>query len=111
MPQVIPILNVPNQSFSVQLDENFYNFDIFSTNGAMSFNLSRNNIVLLTGFRLVSGSLLMQYPYLENQMGNFFFRTLNQSIADYAQFGISQNLIYLSNAELLLIRTGLPLTG
>jgi hypothetical protein len=104
MPQIIPLQNIPNQKFSVQLDENYYNFDIYSTSGAMSFDLSRNGVVLLTGFRIVSGSLWLRYPYLEDFQGNFFLRTLNNSIADYTQFGISQNLIYLSNAELIAIR-------
>lgn len=55
MPQIILLQNAPNQSFSIQLDENFYDFDIFSTNGAMSTNITRNSILLLSGFRIVSG--------------------------------------------------------
>lgn len=104
--QQIPLQAIPNQSFTVQLDDRFYNMALKTANGIMALDISRDNQVLLTGARVVAGTPLLPYNYLENSSGNFIFITANEELPDYAQFGVTQSLLYASNDELEAIRGG-----
>jgi hypothetical protein len=105
----IPLANVPNQSFSCNVGGNFYDISIYAIIGnidpaniIMAFNVTRNNITLLTGQRAVSGWPVIPYLYLES--GNFIMVTMNDDYPDYNQFGTTQFLIFASQEELELIR-------
>lgn len=101
----IPITNLPNQSFSIQLDNQFYDISIYLTNNVMSLDLIRANEIIVTGARMVAGTPLINYFYLEN--GNFVLLTANEEYPDYTQFGITQFLVFASEAELEAIRAKL----
>lgn len=96
--QIITLANIPNQSFSVTLDNNNYDIAINETNGVMALTLSRNNVVVISGSRLAAGSLVLPYKYQED--GNFYVSTLNDDYPYYDQFGITQFLLYFSQTEL-----------
>lgn len=64
----------------------------------MYFDLIRNNVPIILGGKLISYAFLIPYRYLEN--GNFVLLTANEEYPDYTQFGITQLLIYLPQAEL-----------
>ena len=98
----IPISAVPNQSFSVQIDQDFYQITIETTNGCLCLDITRNNVVLITGVRAVAGALVLPYRYMEN--GNFVFTTLNQEAPDYTKFNVSQSLIFITATELAAAR-------
>ena len=118
----IPITNIPNQSLSIALDGNQYDINIQSTadnpdgsSGISAFDITINNVVIVTGVRAVAcsaftlngvstswGYFLIAFQYLEN--GNFAVVTNNQEYPDWRQFGLTQNLIYVSQAELEAIR-------
>lgn len=97
--QLIPIQSIPNQSLSLQIDENFYDLTIKQTRGVVSVTIKINNSITVTSARSVAGEFIIQYPYLQN--GNFFISTLNDELPEYNQFGISQQLIYASQSELI----------
>lgn len=94
----IPLAAVPNQSFSIRLEDNLYNFTIKETNGCMGVTIVRNDITILSNVRAVSKYLLIPYQYLES--GNFYITTLNDDLPYWDKFGISQSLIYVTVAEL-----------
>lgn len=98
MPQIVPIQTVPNQELTTFLDNNSYDITIKETNGCMSINLVRNNVVILSGFRIVAGQPIIPYEYLEE--GNFIMLTQNDDLPFYTAFNISQFLYYYSLAEL-----------
>ena len=110
----IPLQAIPNQTLSVQLDNNQYDIVISAItsttadNGTiaadvlMAVDIVRNNIPIVTGFRAVAGFPIIPYHYLEN--GNFSFLTMDDEYPDYRQFGITQSLIYASESELEAIR-------
>lgn len=107
----IPILNIPNQTLSIQLDNNQWDISIHAnqdnldgTTGIMSVDIVINNIVIVTGQRAVFGFPLIPYTYLIN--GNITFLTANDEYPDWRQFGITQTLIYASNEELGEIADG-----
>lgn len=101
----VPIAAVPNQSFSIQLDNVSYDMAIYSTGNVMSMDIIRAGTPILLGERLVPNYPIIPYRYLES--GNFVFITLDGDYPTYDQFGVTQNLIYLSATELASLRAGL----
>jgi len=94
----IQLSAIPNQSFSIRLDDHFYDITIKSTNGCMSVTIARDNIVILSNQRAVAGFPIIPYHYLES--GNFIFLTQNDDLPDYTQFGITQSFVFISQSEL-----------
>lgn len=101
--QSIPLQAIPNQSFSITLDGNQWNFTLKTTNGVIAVTLAENGITISENLRAVANTLIIPYRYLEN--GNFLFLTQNFQLPDYTQFGVTQLLVYLSPADLIAIRT------
>lgn len=102
----IPIQQLPNQSFSVILDNNTWNILIKTCNGITAVSMTVNNVDILDSAMAVAGSFIIPYRYLEN--GNFFFVTQNQELPIYTQFNVTQQLVYISAAELAAIRVPSP---
>jgi len=105
--QEIPIVNSPNQSLSLTLDNNRYDIRIHackdnSGNLVMAFDIAINGNAVVTGVRAVPGFPIIPFSYLEN--GNFALITQNDDYPDYTQFGVTQNLIYASQVELDTLR-------
>lgn len=107
----IPILAIPNQTLSIQLDNNQWDISIRSTKdnddgstGIMAMDIVINNVIILSGQRMVFGFPVIPYSYLVN--GNLSFLTEVDAYPDWRQFGITQTLIYASNAELEAIANG-----
>lgn len=100
----IPLEAIPNQSFSIALDNRIYDFTIKSTNGVMSVSLTRDNVEIIANIRAIADFPLIPFKYLED--GNFIIQTQNGDLPEYSQFGITQRLLYFSAAELGDIRAG-----
>ena len=95
----IPLAPIPDQSFQIRLTQTLYNMRIFLANNVMCCDLSINAIPILSSQRIVSGSLIIPYKYLEN--GNFIITTLNDELPNYQQFGATQFLIFYTPDDLL----------
>ena len=100
----INIQPVANQSLSIALDNIQYDITIRETNGSMSVDLTRDNQVVFQGSRVVAGTPVIPYRYLES--GNFIFITQNNEQPYFTKFGNSQSLIYASPSELETFRSG-----
>jgi hypothetical protein len=100
--RLINIDPIPNQSFSVQLDENLWNFSLKYCGSIMAADISLNNEILLQGSRVIAGGLLLPYKYQE--AGNFLILTANDELPNYLQFGNTQFLIYITQLELEALR-------
>ncbi len=96
--QLIPLQALPSQTFSVPLDGNQWDFVIKTTNGTISVSLALNGVPVVSNARAVAGMRIIADEYQE--AGNFVFITQSFQIPDYTQFGISQQLIYMSAADL-----------
>jgi hypothetical protein len=100
---LVPISAVPNQSFSITLDGNQYDISLYITTNVMAIDIIRNNIPVIMGIRVLPYVPIIPYEYLEN--GNFFFNTENGDYPYFEQFNVTQQLFYLSQAELVTVRT------
>lgn len=94
----IPLSAIPNQSFTAQLDNSFFEVTIKETNGTMAVTVNLNGNDIVTNMRAVAGQKIIPYEYLEN--GNFIFLTNNDDLPYYTEFGVTQSLIYLSPTDL-----------
>lgn len=96
---VIPLAAIPNQSFSVRLDLAQYDIRIHDCgNGVTTMDLTINEVVTITGTRIVPNYPIIPSEYLEN--GNFVLETQNDEYPDYTLFGVTQYLVFASQAEL-----------
>ena len=94
----IAIAPIPDQTFTTTLQGVTYGLRIFLAANVMCCDLTINNIAVLSGMRLVSGSPIIPYEYLQN--GNFFLITLNDELPFYDQFNATQFLIFYTEAEI-----------
>lgn len=102
MPLNVPIQSIPNQKFSITLDNNIFDISIRATNRVMSVSLSINSVETISNLRAVSGGLIIPSRYEE--AGNFMFITGNYDLPDYTKFNVTQSLIYFTAAELASYR-------
>jgi hypothetical protein len=107
----VPIQATPNQSFSIILDSNNWDFVLKTVEDATAVSLTLNGVDVIDNTRAMAGSLIIPSQYEEN--GNFFFTTANYQLPFYTSFNVSQSLIYASAAELVAFRTppALPVTA
>jgi len=103
---LIPLAALPNQNFSVQLGNDFYDISINQTRNTVCMTIYRNNVLIISGQRLVAGFAVIPYAYLES--GNFFLLTENDDLPDYQKFGVTQYLIYVGVVELALAKVNDP---
>lgn len=89
---------IPNQSLSIQIDNDLYQITVKSTNGVMSCTIVRNDVTLVSNIRVVAGTPILAYKYLES--GNFVLLTQNGDYPDYTKFGSSQALVFVSQSEI-----------
>ena len=94
----IPIVAQPNQEFSIEIGSNLYDFSIKLIVQCLAISISRNNISLISNFRILGNQPILPYRFLYD--GNFFLNTENNEIAIWSELGISQKLYYLSNNEI-----------
>lgn len=95
--QVINIDAVPNQSFSVTVDSNRWDFVIKEAVTSMIADISLNDERILSGQILVAGTPIIPYRFLQGS-GNFLILTENDQLPDWRRFGVDQVLTY-ANAE------------
>jgi len=102
--RIIDIAITANQSFSVTLDGNRWDFVIKQAVTSMIADVTLNDVLILSGIRIVAGTPIIPYEYLHDE-GNFLLLTENDDIPYWEQFGIGQQLVYASFEEIQLIET------
>lgn len=100
--RTIPLAAVPNQKITVQLDDLRMVVTVKEARGVMCASLERDGLTIVSSVRLLAGEPLVPYRYLEN--GNFMLLTIEDDLPDWRQFGLTQELVYLSQAEIEAIR-------
>ncbi len=100
----IPLDAIPNQSLSIRLDGRRYEITVQATSGVMSATIVRDGTMLVQGMQCGASVLLLPFRYMEDNAGNFVFMTGNGEYPDYTKFDSTHELLYVSNAELEVIR-------
>jgi len=100
--RIVPISSTPNQSFSVQLDGNRWDFTIKQAVSSMIANITLNDEIILMGSRIVAGTPLIPHEDLQGS-GNFMLLTEDEEMPYWERFGVDQQLIYGSFEELAAI--------
>lgn len=95
---VIGLERVPNQELSVRLADRRFVLRIKEAAGVMVADVTVDGEVVLLASRIVAGTPLIPYRYLE--AGNLLLLTDNGQLPDWSQFGLTQTLVYLSTAEI-----------
>lgn len=65
----------------------------------MCCTLILNDVLLLSGQRIVAGSPLIPYKYLQGS-GNFWILTEDDELPYYDRFNVDQQFIYVSPGEI-----------
>jgi hypothetical protein len=98
----IPLQATANQTLSVQLDGARYSLTFKEAGGVMVADVTRDDVVVLYGARVVSGSPIIPYAYLE--AGNFVLLTEDDDLPYYTEFETTQSLVYVTADELADLR-------
>lgn len=100
----IQVQAIPNQTLTASLSGNFYQIALNQTLDALCATIYVNNILVISGVRIVAGAPIIPYQYLEN--GNFALLTMDDELPNYLQLGVTQSLVFASMIELATIRSG-----
>lgn len=96
--QEIPLLPVANQTFSVNLDSGLFTVTLREANGVMAADVNIDGTDVVTGLRVCAEEPIIPYAYLQN--GNLVLYTQDDALPYWDQFGTSQTLFYLTDAEM-----------
>lgn len=98
----VPLRAVPAQEFTVQIDQRRFEMHFKDAVSCVAVDLVVDGETVLLGQRVVAGTPLIPYEYLE--AGNFLLLTDDEALPDWREFGVSQTLLYLSDAETTALR-------
>lgn len=96
--RILTLATLPNQSFTFTIDNVRWEMTVKEAAGVVVVDITRDSVPLLRGSRALAGEALIPYRYLET--ANFIFVTVSDALPDWRQFGASQTLVYLSQAEI-----------
>lgn len=100
----IPLEAIPNQEFTITLENHGFDISITSAGGMTFATIKKDGATIISGERIVTGEPIIPFPYLEGDTGNFTITTLNDALPDYNEFGSTQTLIYATAAEIAAVR-------
>lgn len=97
--QVIELAQIPNLSFTITLEGIRWDVRIKQAVNSMIMDLSADGVVIVSGARLVAGSPVIPYAYLQGD-GNFMVLTELDEIPNWERFSIDQLLVYATFDEI-----------
>ncbi len=102
--QLIALQNIPNQTFSITLDQQLYSITLRTIGNETYASVTMNGNDIIDGIKCQPNTPVIPYPYLEGAGGNFSFYTPNDEYPNYEAFDTTHFLLYASNAELAALR-------
>jgi hypothetical protein len=96
----IPLQPVANQELSIPLDGSRYVITVKEANGAMVASITRDDVLLVDSGRIVADGLILSYRWQWFGYGNFMLSTQDEALPDFAQFGITQFMVYVDADEM-----------
>lgn len=96
----IPLQPIANQELSIPLDGSRFVITVKEANGSMVATVVRDNVTIIQNARMLADDFVLPYTYLRNELGNFFFATQGEALADWQEFGRTQFLVYATADEI-----------
>ena len=96
--QVVPLKNIPNQSFYITLNDVDYRIVVRTMQGLTFLSVFVNGVPLFYNQLCTPNAFINPYSYVSIN-GKFYFGCLDEEYPNYKQFGITQNLYFLTNSE------------
>lgn len=94
--QIVPLTPVANQQVSFTVGGNYWQVAIYQAVISMAVTISRDGVLLVSGLRVVAGTLALPYDYLwKGKSGNLLFTVE----PDWTKFGGDCLLYYLTEEE------------
>lgn len=97
--RTLPIEAMPNQQLSINIDGNRWTVRLKIAVNSMFADIYLNDEPLILGQRIAVGTPVIPYDYLATA-GNFIFVVEGDALPDWTQFGITQQMLYVSPGEL-----------
>jgi hypothetical protein len=97
--RIVPLEAVASQQVTITPDGNRWTLRIKQARGCMFADITLNDELLLRGQRIVAGTPLLPYRYLQG-FGNFLLLTNDDLLPDWPLFSVDRVLVYASRAEL-----------
>lgn len=94
----IELQQIPNQKFAVDLDGHKYEIHLRSFQELTLATIYIDDVLVRHSVRCCPNQSIIPYNYLKNG-GNLFFDCINKEYPYYKNFGITQRLYYISDAE------------
>lgn len=95
---LVPIKNIPNQSFSVTLNGVGYRIQLRTIQGLTFMSVWVNNEALFYNQICTPNNWVNQYDYISVN-GKFYFYCLDDEYPNYEKFGVTQALYFLTPEE------------
>lgn len=95
---IVPIDPIPNQKFSVLLEDVRYAIVIQDVGQAMAVTIEKDDVVLVSSALATAGSFIIPYQHLSVD-GNFAFSGAADEIPFYTNFNVTQQLFYFTASE------------
>lgn len=95
----IEIQKIPNQEFSVEINEVRYLLRIRTFKEMTFMDITINDELVKGSVRCCPNTLVIPYDYL-TEGGNFIWQCLNNDYPSYEKFGDTQFLNYLTDEEI-----------
>lgn len=97
--QTISLERTANQTFSLLLNNDRWDFTVKQAVSSMVADISVNEERILSGQILVAGTPIIPYEHLQSN-GNFVIITENDQLPDWERFGVDQFMVYATAEEI-----------
>lgn len=95
----IDVQQIPNQEFEKEIDGKRYTIKLRTFHGITLADIFVDDVCAKRAVRVCPNVPIIPYKYL-TQGGNFVFYSIDGSYPHYTQFGITQQLVYMTDDEI-----------
>lgn len=95
----IDVQQLPNQEFIREVNGIRYDLKLRTSQGITLVDITADDVVLKRSVRACPNVPIIPYKYL-TKGGNFVFICIDGEYPHYTKFGVTQQLVYLTDSEL-----------
>jgi hypothetical protein len=96
----ISLKQLPNQEFSIALENSRYVIRVVETNTMMAITIIKDDVTLIENARFLPNDFILRSNLVDPDSGNFMMLVQDDSLPDWNSFGVTQFLQYINSDEL-----------